>query len=213
MKRLVTFTLSLMTAVLLGACSAGGKDKTASDNRLDESFGAAVSVNLDKLSAQGNIRRYGDGMWEVEFTSPNTLSGVMLEFAEGNVKASYKGLNFSVPQSAMPVKAMLSNLITAVDTNARSESLSGEEKDGSVVISGSLEGGDYELTVDSEGNLSGFSMPANKLEMKFTEVTSIDSNDSQQSATEAPSENTQAPTEGSADASVITPSENNNNQE
>lgn len=213
MKRLVTFTLSLMTAVLLGACSGGGKGKTASDNGLDESFGAAVSVTLDKLSAEGTVKRFGDGMWEVEFTSPNTLSGVKLEFSEGNVKASYKGLNFSVPQSAIPVKAMFGNLISAVDTNAGSDSLTGEEKDGSVVISGSLEGGDYELTVDSEGNLSGFSMPGNKLEMKFTDVTDIESGSSQQAVTEAPSENGQAPTEGSADASGITPQEDNNNQE
>ena len=50
-----------------------------------------------------------------------------LEFSEGNVIASYKGLTFSVPQSAVPVKAMMLNLIMAVDDNAKLEELTFED--------------------------------------------------------------------------------------
>ena len=75
-----------------------------------------------------------------------------------------------MPQSAIPVKAMMLNLMSAVDSNAAAEELSGNEKDGLLSISGSLDGGDYTLTVDGDGLLSGFEMPNNKLTMKFTEV-------------------------------------------
>ena len=133
-------------------------------------FSAEVSITIDRLEAEGKLVRYGEGVWEIEFSEPNTLSGVKLEFSEGNVMASYKGLSFSVPQSAIPVKAMMLNLMSAVDSNAAAEELSGDEKDGLLSISGSLDGGDYTLTVDGDGLLSGFEMPNNKLTMKFTEV-------------------------------------------
>ncbi|NLT08697.1 MAG: hypothetical protein GXY08_04260, partial [Ruminococcus sp.] len=109
----------------------------------------------------------------VEFSSPNSLSGIKLEFSEGNTKASYKGLSFSVPQSAVPVRAMILNLMKAVDENASAEELSGDEKDGLLVISGKLDGGSYTLTVDKEGRLSGFEMPNNDLKMSFTELKVI----------------------------------------
>ena len=112
----------------------------------------------------------GEGVWEIEFSQPNTLSGVKLEFSEVNVLASYKGLSFSVPQSAVPVKAMMLNLIKAVEDNAKLAELSGEESNGMLKISGSLDGGDYTLTVDKDGLLSGFEMPNNKLTMKFSEM-------------------------------------------
>ena len=115
MKRLITFAAALLMAACLAACSAAGGAKTNKPNGLDSSFQAAVGVILEDLNAEGTIKRFGNGMWEVEFTSPNSLSGVKLSFSEGNVTASYKGLNFSVPQSALPVKAMMLNLISAVD--------------------------------------------------------------------------------------------------
>jgi hypothetical protein len=132
-----------------------------------------VELTLDDMNAEGEIRRMGDGEWVVEFSSPNTLSGVELSFSEGNVTANYKGLNFSVPKSALPVKAMILNLIEAVDSNARLDKLNGSENQGMLEITGTLEGGDYVLRVDGEGYISEFEMPNNKLKMVFTDVKTI----------------------------------------
>ncbi|WP_297960085.1 hypothetical protein [uncultured Ruminococcus sp.] len=170
MKRIFTSVITMAAAVCLTACAVTRGGSTSCRNRLDEPFSAAVSITIDRLEAEGSMMRYGEGVWEIEFSEPNTLSGVKLEFSEGNVMASYKGLSFSVPQSAVPVKAMMLNFMQAVDDNAKNEELSGEEKDGSISISGKLDGGDYTLTVDKEGLISGFEMPNNKLTMKFTEV-------------------------------------------
>ncbi|MBQ8296357.1 MAG: hypothetical protein IJX77_01075 [Ruminococcus sp.] len=198
MKRLVAFVVTIITAVCLGACSAVGKNETTKPNGLDSRFQAAVSVELDELDAEGTIKRFGDGMWEIEFASPNTLSGVKLSFNEGNVSASYKGLNFSVPQSALPVKAMMLNLISAVDDLAKNEELSGEEADGMLKISGSLDGGEYTLTVDKNGSISSFEMPNNKLKITFSEVTML----GEESASEAST--TAAPTEAGVTAAPTT---------
>lgn len=173
MKRLIAFAVTIITAFCLCACSVAVTDNSTKPNGLASRFQAAVSVTIDNLNAEGRIKRFGDGMWEIEFDSPNTLSGVALSFSEGNVSASYKGLNFSVPQSALPVKAMMLNLITAVDDLAKNDELSGTEEDGMLKISGSLDGGDYTLTVDSSGNIASFEMPNNKLKVTFTDVTPL----------------------------------------
>ena len=170
MKRIFTFVITIAAAVCLTACAVTKGGSISRRNCLGMPFSAEVSITIDRLEAEGKLVRYGEGVWEIEFSEPNTLSGVKLEFREGNVMASYKGLSFSVPQSAIPVKAMMLNLMSAVDSNAAAEELSGDEKDGLLSISGSLDGGDYTLTVDGDGLLSGFEMPNNKLTMKFTEV-------------------------------------------
>ena len=65
---------------------------------------------------------------------------------------------------------MMLNLMKAVDDNATAAELTGEENDGLLSIKGSLDGGDYVLTVDENGILSTFEMPNNKLKMRFTEL-------------------------------------------
>lgn len=171
MKRLFTLAAAVLTAVWLTACSAAVGGNSSKPNGLGSPFQAAVCITLGELNAEGTIIRHGSGDWKVSFDSPNTLSGVELAFCGGNVDASYKGLKFSVPQTALPVKAMLLNLIAAVDDLAANEHLTGTEEDGLLKISGTLDGGDYTLSVDKDGKLAAFEMPNNKLSMTFTGVS------------------------------------------
>ncbi|MBO4494067.1 MAG: hypothetical protein J5724_06730 [Ruminococcus sp.] len=170
MKRIFAFVTAAAAAVCFTACAVAGGGNSSRRNGLGCAFSSAVSITIDRLEAGGEIKRFGDGVWEIEFSEPNTLSGVKLEFSDGNVLASYKGLSFSVPRSAIPVKAMMLNLMKAVDDNAAAAELMGEENDGLLSIKGSLDGGDYVLTVDENGLLSTFEMPNNKLKMRFTEL-------------------------------------------
>lgn len=198
MKKLFSSVFILFT-FCLASCSAPIQTTQSRQNNLNSSFSSEITLTLDKLTAEGNIKRYGDSEWEVEFDTPNTLSGVNLAFSQGNVSASYKGLSFSVPKSALPVKAMLVNLIDAVDTNARSEELKGSDKEGMLEISGTLEGGDYILTVDGNGNISSFDMPNNLLEINFKEVSSM---------TVTPAPTTESMTETTAPAETTVQEEN-----
>ncbi len=171
MKKLFTSFFAVFMIFCLASCSAPMKSTEKRQNNLNCSFSSKALISLDKLNADATIKRLGDGMWEAEFESPNTLSGVKLTFMDGNVSADYKGLSFSVPRSALPVKAMLLNLIDAVDENARKEELKGSENEGMLEISGSLDGGDYTLSVDKNGYIASFAMPNNLLCITFSEVS------------------------------------------
>ena len=172
MKRLSAFAVFFVMAFCLVSCAVPVKSgSTSHENGLDSAFESAVTFTIEKMTAEGTLIRQGSGIWAIEFDSPNTLSGVKMDFADGEVSASYKGLEFSVPQSALPEKAMMLNLIKAVDDNARLEKLSGEEKDGSFIVSGTLEEGGYQLVTDSDGHLVSFEMPNYKLSITLHDTT------------------------------------------
>ncbi|MBO5164620.1 MAG: hypothetical protein J6B75_11050 [Ruminococcus sp.] len=171
MKKLLTSVVICVCLFVMTACSSPMNNSTKRENNLNSSFTAKMTVVLDKLTAEGTITRSSDSIWEAEFESPNTLSGVKLCFEGNTVNASYKGLSFSVPKSALPVKAMLTNLISAVDAAAREEQLQGTESEGLLNISGTLESGDYTLSIDDKGCIHSFEMPNNLLKIVFTEVT------------------------------------------
>lgn len=203
MKKIFRFAFTLFTVIFITSCSSVGGKNGSAPNGIGKPFTASVNIVLDDMNSEGKITRYGKEMWDIEFSSPATISGVLLSFVDGNVDASYKGLNFSVPQSALPIKAMMTNLISAAEKIAADDKLEGNEKDGNIQIEGRLDGGDYILTVDKNGNIVKFEMPASKLVMTFTDVT--ETAVSQQSSQTALTENTASEiTSTTAEASVTT---------
>ena len=121
------------------------------------------------LDRRRHLSRLGDGAWSVAFAEPSTLAGVVLDFSGGEVTASYKGLGFSVPQSAMPAKSVLSQMILVVDELAQQEEITGKEKDGGVAVEGESEGNPYTLTLTESGDLAGFSLENFDAELTFTQ--------------------------------------------
>ncbi|MBR6242427.1 MAG: hypothetical protein IKQ90_02900 [Ruminococcus sp.] len=168
MKRLFTFAAPLAAVLVMTACTSPAAKETSRVNGLDSAFTSEADITLGKLDSHAAVTRSGSGVWTAEFSSPDTLSGVKLEFTEGSVKASYKGLEMSVPQAALPVKSMMLCLIEAVDSNATAEELTGKENGKYLDISGKLDGGEYVLTVDENGMLHSFTMENNSLEITFS---------------------------------------------
>ena len=129
-------------------------------------------MTMEDWTAAGTLSRLGDGAWNVSFAEPATLAGVVLDFSGGEVTASYKGLGFSVPQSAMPAKSVLSQMIQVVDELAQQEEITGKEQDGCVSVEGDLEGNPYTLTLTENGDLSGFTMENFDTTLTFTQFQS-----------------------------------------
>jgi|GEM_PF-1455798 len=211
-KRFFTFA-TICATVLLTACSVAGKKKENRQNGLSAPFQASVQIKIDEMDSTGTLKRYGEGLWDIEFDSPNTVSGIKLSFADGEATASYKGLSFSVPHTALPIKSMMANLISVTDELARSNELEGKAKNDMLEISGKLDSGDYILTVDKDGNIVGFAMPGSKLDMSFTDVSPlsvkttesseppmiVENTDLQEPMEDATAKDVMAPADGDAD--------------
>lgn len=146
-----------VAACCIGCARPGGKEASASQ-KLGGSFTAEMIMEMEDLTASGTISRIGEGQWNVAFAEPASLAGVVLDFSGDTVSASYQGLGFSVPQSAMPAKSVLVSLIQAVDTLAKEEKITGTEKEGEICITEELDGSPYTLSLTKSGDLAGFSV-------------------------------------------------------
>ena len=87
MKRLAAFTTAIMSAVCLASCSVKGGERGTVANGLGGGYQSAVSVTIGDMSAEGTVKRFGEGMWEIEFESPNSLAGIKLSFTDGTAEA------------------------------------------------------------------------------------------------------------------------------
>ena len=137
MKKVVVLLVSFV--MMIGLCACGSKNNVKFEPKLNKAFTVSAQIKYDDQEYQASIKRLGKANWDVEFSSPNTLAGVLLSYRDDNVEASYKGLSFSVPKSALPLKAIISSLIDVVDTTAELPEISGEEKDGEILVEGELE--------------------------------------------------------------------------
>lgn len=159
----------LAGAVLLSGCSSPVGGETGAVQKLSGSFTTEMTMNMEEQTVSGTLSRMGDGMWSVSFAEPATLAGVVLDFSGGEVTASYKGLAFSVPQTAMPAKSILSSLILVVDDLAKQEHISGEKDGDYVSVEGELEGSPYLLRLSAGGELAGFEMDNMDTVLTFTD--------------------------------------------
>ncbi len=175
--------LILSTAMIFTACDVKKESESLSTADIQDTFSCTASVKYGEYESDTMIKRYGKGMWENEFLSPDTLAGVKLVFDNDEITASYKGLEFSVPKSAMPYQAMLVCMTEAVDSVYDSDEIVCFEKDGMLCYEGKLEQGDYTINFDAEtGFIKSFDMPNMELTVEFTDCKAENGEMTQQSA-------------------------------
>lgn len=174
MKKCICILTSL-TFLLLTACNSGTNETVSTKDIFSEPFTCTANIVTDDLNAIGKLSRYGLESWEIEFSEPTTLSGVMLTFDGVNSEASYKGLSFSMPKSAVPVNSMLLCLANAVDEISTSEEKDCSSSEGLLTFKGSTDCGDYVLTVKEDtGDIAMFEMKNLNLVMTFSEVSTLE---------------------------------------
>ncbi len=171
MKKIIPVFLTIILAISLCACSGGG-DKVKFTPNLSSPFTVNAVIEYDDTTSEAVFRKYGNANWDIEFSSPNTLAGVVLSYRDDNVEASYKGLSFSVPKSALPVKSIISAFIEVVDTLSQQTEIDAVEDEGLMEIEGELSQGKYTLKLDKNGGLAEFDMPNLDVDIDFTSFVS-----------------------------------------
>lgn len=189
------YVATAMVMTLLTACSTS-QETVSTEDLFAEPFTCTANITTDDLSATGTLIRYAPDSWDIEFSEPSTLSGVKLTFNGTTSEASYKGLTYSMPKTAVPVNSMLLCLASAVDSVAGSEELDCTASDGLLTVKGSVDGGDYILTLEEDsGNLAMFEMKNLGLIITFVDVETLDVATETETATENSAPETETETE------------------
>ena len=190
MKKIIPIFLSVFLIISMCACSSGGKNVKFSP-KLNEPFVVTAKIQYGDQESDASFRKYSKANWDIEFSSPNTLSGVILSYRDDKVDASYKGLSFSVPKTALPIKSIISTFIDVADSTADLPEIEATEKEGLMIIEEKTQQGKYTLKLDNSGGLSEFSMPNLELKIVFTDFH-VDSSDIPESTQAETAETTQS---------------------
>ncbi|MBR1528785.1 MAG: hypothetical protein IJ642_05740 [Oscillospiraceae bacterium] len=140
-------------------------------NPMTGGFTSEVTITDADLESKATLTRYGTDAWCVVFSEPQTLAGVQLDFLDDEVKASYKGLEFSVPQSAQAIRTELEDLMNIIDDMALSPDLDGKTKEDKILCEGAVQDGSYTLTFTQDGIPEEFSLPCYQLKIRFENFT------------------------------------------
>ena len=172
MKRFLTLLLCGIVIISFSACNGNNKKNATPD--INKLFSCTADITYGDFKTTATINRLGNGMWDVEFITPNTLAGVKLSYNGVDITASYKGLSFSIPKDAAPIKGVLNYIFKAIDKSAEKVNMPYTEQDGMKIFKGESDDGDFTLSIDkSNGNLTSFDMPSRKLEVKFSNFSII----------------------------------------
>ena len=191
MKRFFT-AMVLSAAFLLTSC-ASKATMESTESIVNSPFECDMKMIFEDQEFGGKLRKTDIGVYEADFTSPDTLEGVILSFNGNDVTASYKGLSFTVPKKALPVKSALLNFFSVVDNLAQSDKIEGTEKDGVIFINGENESGEYSLECDSkECDIDSFKMKNFGVRMEFENFTPVENKENVgEAVSEAPAEVTE----------------------
>ena len=193
--------------ILLTAC-AGAEQSGSFTPKRDPSFSAQAEMEYaDGQKAALELTRCADSLWEATFSEPASLAGVVLTFDGDAVSASYKGLAFTVPKSALGAKNMLLYVTETLDNAAAAEPLvCTQQEDGTWVNSGECAGGAYTLTFADSGEPLIFDLPSQPLKLTFTSYTVT----AEPAATTSPAETAVAETTTAADTAAAENTTENN---
>lgn len=170
MKRI--FAVISLNAVLLSTgCTVVQTVPGKIANPMTGGFTAEVTITNADSESKATLTRYGTDAWCVLFSEPQTLAGVQLDFLDDEVKASYKGLEFSVPQSAQAIRTELEDLMNIIDDMALSPDLSGKTDENKIICEGAIEEGSYTLTFTEAGIPAEFSLPCYGVVIVFDSFT------------------------------------------
>ncbi len=172
MKKLFMVYVMLAGFIFCTACSAGAGSIKADKKTLTK-FSSGFTLEMDDFEAEGVISRYDSESWNVYFDSPSQIAGVELDFKDDDVTASYKGLAFSVPQAALPSKALILEFIEAVEDVEKNDDIKGSKNDGKVEVNGETDGEPYCISFNEDGSLAEFRMENMAGSITFREFTDV----------------------------------------
>ena len=88
------FTAYFRTGYLYSSC-AGNKGILVKTPDLNVPFEAQIKIQAGELEMNGNLKRYGTGIWAMNAESPETLAGLELSYGDEGVKAKLGELTLS----------------------------------------------------------------------------------------------------------------------
>lgn len=170
LKRLLPLLLSAAMLLTMGGCNAENKEleAKAAQEKLAQSFRTTAKMTYKSLSTEIEIYKKPMNCAVVSFAAPDSLKDMKLTFYTDHVTMSYKDQEFDFMPDSLPGKAASRLVISAINAAMSDQGISVEQTEDQLIIKGSIEEGDFLLTIDAKnGNILKLSIPQSELELEI----------------------------------------------
>lgn len=165
MRRRLATVLCLLIPLVCTACH---KPKPA--DPLTTDFVCEFRAQYNNMTAAGTLTRRTADTLRLDFSEPQTLSGLSAEWNGDAVTLQYLGLSYTVDSAKLPEQALGEQLLQAFNAALHGE---GErtEKDGQITVTGLAGDLPYTYVYDSQsGAPLSLTVPALPLSVTFSNV-------------------------------------------
>lgn len=167
--RLLIFVIVLML-ILQGCAKSQGKMPES----LTDGFEANISVNYQDNNYEAKITRTAPGQCKIEMTKPLLLKSMTFEWTGTEIIMSYLGLKQSISPQSLPNAAFGDAIVKVLDALTAVNGLDIKKDGDSLLISGSIDSGPFQLSVNNEtGEIATLALPSIKLSVTFKDFKKI----------------------------------------
>ena len=154
-------------AILLMLCASGGRQtKSAKPVSLSEDFSEKGKIIQEDFECEADFRRGGDGTWEIEFSSPDSISGMKVKCSGDICSVDFMELSYSMDRGKLPESSMISLITKAADELISQKDLTCSQNGKTVTEKGIVSGQDFTAEFNDE-NIKKLEIAKN-LTVEFT---------------------------------------------
>ena len=153
----------------------GGRPPAPVGEERSGNYTTTAKMTYRNLALAATISRESPQSCALTFTSPESLKDMSMVFWNDRVALSYKNASFSFDPKSVPGNAAAQLAVCAMNAAMRGEGVVVDCTDQVITVSGRLDSGEFILQLDrAAGNFLKLSIPAQKLEMEFTDFSFLE---------------------------------------
>lgn len=160
---------ALTVAGTLMLCGCGTKlPFTQKAPNFDTTYTVTADITYDKLKAKANLTRATADEWEMTFTEPKELNGIVVRLNNNKYSASLGGMSFSSEHNS--VYSTAPQIIAKAVGSLANSTENATSSDGVITITTELDGKRVTVTANERnGDLISLKCPQHKLSVNFSD--------------------------------------------
>ncbi len=168
---IIPTAILLAAAAALTACKPAEKQKRPDLNLL---YSCKADILWGETEAEAEFKRLGNGDWDINFTGPDTLSGLTVSFRNGSAHCEMNGVSADISGENIPDGSLFDLVCGALDSGAADTGDCISEEN-ILVSKGHNQNGGYELIFTADTmELCGLKIPDSELEAVIEDFQPIE---------------------------------------
>lgn len=154
--------VSVSALLCLTACDSRSNIKAPD---LSGNIEISGTISCGTLKAEADISRT-DGMWQITYTSPDSLCGMEIVTDGTECKVTHSGVSFDYKNEDVPFVTAVDYITAVIDSAGNTQEISLSQNGNETTITGSVLSSGYQIVLDSADNIISLSAG----DFKFTAV-------------------------------------------